>query len=135
MNNLEIGHVIAAIDTSGSIGEATLTRFASELDDIGRQGVSKITIVYHDSDVVKVTEWTPEDGPLTLEPCGGGGTNHRPVFDWIDQNQEEPPAVLVLLTDLYSDFPANAPEYPVLWASTCKTQPHPFGDRIDIPAE
>lgn len=133
-NSLELGHIIAAIDTSGSIGEATLTRFASELDDIARQGASKITILYHDAAVCHVEEWTPEDGPLTLTPCGGGGTDHNPIFEWIDQNTDEPPAALVCLTDLYSDFPSIEPEYPVLWAAADTTAPHPFGERIDIPA-
>lgn len=132
LNSLEIGHIVAVIDTSGSIGLDTLTRFASELDDIARQGASRITIVYHDSIVCKVEEWTPEDGPLTLAPCGGGGTDHCPVFAWIDE-QDEPPAVVVCLTDLASRFP-DAPEYPVLWASTDSRASHPFGERIDIPS-
>jgi len=134
MNSLEIGHIIAAVDTSGSIGESTLTRFASELDDIARQGASKITILYHDSDIVRVDEWTPGNGPLTLTPCGGGGTDHGPVFEWIDQNTDEAPAVLICLTDLYSSFPDDQPAYPVLWAAADSSAPHPFGDRINIPA-
>ena len=134
-NSLEIGHIIAAVDTSGSITAETLARFAGELDDISRQGASRITILYHDSDIVNVDEWTPEDGPLTLSPCGGGGTDHRPVFDWIETNLDEPPAVLVCLTDLWSEFPETAPDYPVMWASTCERATHPFGERIDIPAE
>jgi predicted metal-dependent peptidase len=134
MHSLEIGHVIAAIDTSGSITESTLRRFCSELVDISRQGVSRLTIVYHDSVVVNVQEWTPEDGELSLIPCGGGGTAHEPVFQWIEENCEESPAVLICLTDLCSSFPGE-PTYPTLWASTCKDAPHPFGERLDIPAE
>lgn len=134
LHSLEIGHIVAAIDTSGSIDEATLTRFASELADIATQGAARITILYHDSEVVKVEEWTPDDGPLTLTPCGGGGTDHRPVFDWIEANSDEPPAVFVGLTDLASCFPTAAPDFPVLWASTDRRAPHPFGERLDTPA-
>lgn len=134
MHSLEIGHIVAAIDTSGSISEETLTRFASELGDIATQGAARITILYHDSEIVKVEEWTPDDGPLTLTPCGGGGTDHKPVFDWIDQNMDEPPAVLIGLTDLASSFPHDEPTFPVLWASTDRHADHPFGERIDIPA-
>ncbi len=134
LHSLEIGHIVAAIDCSGSITESNLARFAAELNDIASQAVCQITILYHDSDVCKVQEWTPDEGPLTLEMCGGGGTDHCPIFEWIDQNTEEPPAVLVCLTDLYSTFPPAAPEYPTLWVSTEPRQPHPFGDRLDIPA-
>jgi len=131
----ELGHVIAAIDTSGSIGEATLSRFAAELQDICEQGIERLTILYHDAEIVRVDEWTPDDGPLTLTPCGGGGTDHNPVFEWIEENTTEAPAVLVCLTDLWSDFPHDEPAYPVLWASIDPRKQHPFGERIDIPAE
>ena len=135
LHSLEIGDIVAAVDTSGSIDQATLTRFASELDDIARQGAASVTILYHDSDVVKVEHWTPDDGPLTLTPCGGGGTDHRPVFDWIEANAEAPPAVFIGLTDLASRFPNTAPDYPVLWASTDRHAAAPFGERVEIPAE
>lgn len=134
VHSLEIGHIVAAVDTSGSISEDTLTRFASELADIANQGASRVTIIYHDSDVVKVEEWTPDEGPLTLTPCGGGGTDHRPVFDWIADNCDESPAVMIGLTDLASRFPTDAPPFPVLWASTDSRAAHPFGERCTIPA-
>ncbi len=61
----QIGHIVAAIDTSGSITDATLTRYASELADIADSGsIARISIVYHDSAVCRVDEWTPEDGAL-----------------------------------------------------------------------
>jgi len=134
MHSLEIGNIVAAVDTSGSITDSTLTRFASELQDIAQQGVTKITILYHDSEIARVQEWTPEDGDLALSPAGGGGTDHHPVFTWIEENgQDEPPALLICLTDLASDFPASPPDYPVLWASTCERAPHPWGERLNIP--
>jgi len=134
LRSQELGDIVAAIDTSGSIGDATLRRFASELDAVASEGAKSITIVYHDADVVRVDKWTPEDGPLTLTPCGGGGTDHRPVFDWLAE-QAELPELVILLTDLASSFPAQAPDVPVLWVSTWQGGTHPFGDRIDIPAE
>ena len=135
LHSLELGEIVIAIDTSGSITPETLQRFAGEIADIAATGANKITTLYHDSDVVKVETWTPDDGPFTLTPCGGGGTSHKPVFDWIEANDEEPPAVLVCLTDLASDFPPSAPDYPTLWASTDSHARHPFGERLDIPAE
>ena len=132
--NQQLGDIVAAIDTSGSITDETLRRFASELDDIARQGAQSITIVYHDSQVVRVDRWTPDDGPLTLTPCGGGGTDHCPVFEWLESATESP-AVVICLTDLWSSFPENPPAVPVLWVSTDSRAAHPFGERINIPAE
>jgi len=77
-----------------------------------------------------VQRWTPSDGPLVLKPCGGGGTDHRPVFDWIE-NEGMDPACLICLTDMYSTFPAHAPDYPVLWASTTEAK-GPWGRTIRV---
>lgn len=132
LHSLELGHLVVAVDTSGSIDTDTLQKFAGEINDIAAQGASQITILYHDSDVVKVETWTPDDGPLTLTPCGGGGTNHRPVFDWIAEHADEPPTALVCVTDLASTFPAHSPDYPTLWASTDRHARHPFGERVEI---
>lgn len=135
LNSLEIGHIVALIDVSGSIDDETLRRFGSELQDVAGVGLCKMTIVYHDSQVCRVDEWNRDDGPLVLEACGGGGTDHRPAFEWIDENCEEKPDVVVCLTDLQSRFPSEQPEYPVMWASTDKQQGHPWGERLDIPIE
>ena len=41
--------------------------------------------LYHDTDVQKVQTWRSADGPLVLDPVGGGGTATRCVFDWLDR--------------------------------------------------
>jgi predicted metal-dependent peptidase len=138
LRSQELGPIVVAIDTSGSITKETLQRFASELDDIARLGAQSVTILYHDSKVVRVDTWTPDDGPLTLTPCGGGGTDHCPVFEWLEEHlaeSPERPAALILLTDLDSCFPDSRPDVPTLWVSTDPDANHPFGDRIDIPSE
>lgn len=131
LHSLELGSIVIAVDTSGSIGQAELLRFAGEINDIAAQGASTVTVIYHDSEVCHEQTWTPEDGPLVLEPHGGGGTDHRPVFARIEE-APEPPACVVLLTDLASTFPTNSPAYPVLWASTDRHARHPFGERVEI---
>lgn len=134
LRSMTVGDIVAAVDTSGSISVETLTRFASELESVARLDAASITIIYHDSEVVRVDRWTPDDGPLTLTPCGGGGTDHRPVFDWLDADTDNvsPPAVVLCLTDLQSVFPPTPPDCPVVWVSTDPSSPHPWGDRIDI---
>jgi len=126
-----LGEIVVAVDESGSIGQQIFNAFAAELSGIcfAYADVS-LTILHHDSAVCGVQRWTPSDGPLVLKPCGGGGTDHRPVFDWIE-NEGMDPACLICLTDMYSTFPAHAPDYPVLWASTTEAK-GPWGRTIRV---
>lgn len=127
-----IGDIVVAVDTSGSVGAAELSRFSSEINGIvGAYEDACLTILYHDSEVCHVQRWTPSEGPLVLEPKGGGGTDHRPVFDWVS-NEGMEPACMVALTDLMSMFPDKAPDYPVLWASVSPRNKGPFGVTVDI---
>lgn len=131
----ELGRLLVAVDTSGSIGAATMEVFAGELEGIIEcySGV-ELTILYHDCEVLKVQEWRPEEGPLKLEPVGGGGTSHVPVFDWLAQHQDEEPwACLVALTDCYTEYPDQAPEIPVLWAVVGNQDAKPpFGQLVEV---
>ena len=51
-----------------------------------------VTVLYHDTEVQKVQTWQSADGPLVLDPVGGGGTSHACVFDWIDRAGSTRPA-------------------------------------------
>ena len=68
------------------------------------------------------------DLPLELKPKGGGGTDYRPVTQWIWQEGLEPICVL-WFTDLEcSHFPPE-PAYPVLWIiSGAQDVTPPFGE-------
>lgn len=129
----ELGEVLAAFDTSGSIGQDEMTRFASELQGILEAfPACKLKILYHDTQVAGEQDWEPSDGPLKLEPKGGGGTSHICVFDYIREHALDP-ACLVCLTDLYSEFPAMPPEYPVLWAyPEGQSGTAPWGQSVEI---
>jgi predicted metal-dependent peptidase len=127
----ELGDVVLAVDTSGSIGPQLLDRFAAEAQGILDAYDCRLAIVYHDSEVQRVDTWTPSDGPLQLHAIGGGGTDHRPIFDHIEREGWSP-TCLVCLTDLDSTFPAVAPAYPVLWAVVGRSSQPPFGTLVEI---
>jgi predicted metal-dependent peptidase len=128
----ELGDAVLAIDTSGSVGRDNLNRFAGEAEGILQAYECTLTILYHDASIQHVQTWRSTDGPLVLEPKGGGGTDHRPVFEWI-REQGIDPACLICLTDLESSFPEEPPDYPVLWATVGagKTKV-PFGIQVEI---
>lgn len=128
----ELGEVVVAVDTSGSIGQPMLDLFAGELEGILAAYNCKITIVYHDHAIQHIQYWSAQDGPLVLEPKGGGGTSHIPVFDWVRENAGDSPC-LVCLTDLYTVFPQAAPQIPTLWAVVGnKAGRPPFGQKVEV---
>lgn len=126
-----LGTVAVAIDTSGSIEDRTLATFGGELSAILGAYHCEAVILYCDAAIQHVQRWAPADGPLVLEPRGGGGTDHRPVFDWL-ADQDGVPTVLVCLTDMCSSFPAHGPEYPTIWVSTERGHTAPFGELVEI---
>lgn len=125
------GPIAVAIDTSGSIDGATLAAFQAEVNSIMAESrPESLTVIYCDAAINgEPAVYTPDDGQIELTPAGGGGTDFRPVFDWVDGHDE--PAALVYLTDLYGSFPAAPPSYPVLWAATTDQQA-PFGQTLRI---
>lgn len=135
-NGESLTGLIVANDTSGSMDwRNARSACAAEIQAIAEQLNCKITILHHDAAVCSVQTWEPADGLLKLEPRGGGGTSHIPVFDWICEHQAELEEVagLICLTDLYTAFPADAPDYPVLWAVVGNNGSQaPFGTTIEV---
>lgn len=131
----ELGDVVIAFDTSGSIGQETMDRFAAEIQGILDCCACRVTILYHDCEVAGVQEWNSEEGPLVLDPKGGGGTSHVCVFEWLEKHPEIDPVCLVCLTDLYTQFPDQGPGFPVLWCvHRGPAEPKaPFGRCVAMP--
>lgn len=126
-------NIVVVLDTSGSIFEQEIDEFISEIDAI--KGQLRARILLHACD----TELA-EDGPWQFEPWdelglpkaiqGGGGTNFRPVFEWVSRQGREPD-LLLYFTDARGDFPPIEPAFPVLWLVKGKA-PVPWGQRIQL---
>ncbi|QEL17771.1 vWA domain-containing protein [Limnoglobus roseus] len=130
----ELGDVVIAVDTSGSVGPAELAAFAGAVDAILSAFDCVATVLYHDTEVQGVQTWRSGDGPLVLAPVGGGGTAHACVFDWVDRHGVSP-ACVVCLTDLGTRFPDHPPAVPVLWAVVGDADPPPpFGTTVRVTA-
>jgi predicted metal-dependent peptidase len=130
----ELPEIVIAVDTSGSVTAEELAQFAAEISGILEAYDTTITVIYCDTGINGDPEiFTREDMPLKLNAKGGGGTDFRPPFAWV-QKQGLTPACLIYLTDMAcSSFPFD-PGYPVLWAKigTWKSNPPPFGEVIEI---
>jgi len=125
--------LVVAVDTSGSIREAEIDEFFAEINAIKGQIRARIALVCCDAEIaadfpVYFEAWDDFD----FEPriSGGGGTDFRPVFDWIDR-QDRPPDTLVYFTDACGAFPEHEPAYPTLWLVK-GGEDVPFGARIQL---
>jgi len=132
MQSDELGNVVCMVDGSGSCWDPRIIRrFADLLQGVLETFDCELTIIYHDIPVHAIEAWKSTDGPLTLNPRGGGGTSHLPAFRYIEDNHLEPTCV-VALTDCETTFPPPS-EYPTLWC--CVGNPSarvPFGTLIHV---
>jgi predicted metal-dependent peptidase len=114
LQNETVGDIVMLVDTSGSIDEELLNKFAAEMQEVVNTYGKGFHVVYVDAEV-KANEYIEPDGLVDLHPSGGGGTDFRPGFDWIDENDIRPKAVVYFTDGLCESFP-EIPDYPVLWA-------------------
>jgi len=128
-----LDEIVIAVDTSGSIGKLELEQFAGEISAISDEVQPEaIHVVYCDAAVQSTQEFTASES-VRLEPRGGGGTDFRPVFDWVTKN-DIAPVCLIYLTDLCCDSFPEPPEYPVLWVTDSR-RTAPFGETVQIGLE
>jgi predicted metal-dependent peptidase len=125
--------LVVAVDTSGSIREAEIVQFFSEINAIKGQIRARIVLLCCDVEIddefpLIFEAWDEFDFEPRLH--GGGGTDFRPVFRWIDQ-QDMRPDTLVYFTDACGQFPEQEPPYPTVWLVK-GGQEVPFGARIQL---
>ena len=121
---------IVAIDTSGST-QGDLPKFFSELNALlDTFGSYELTVIQCDAEVGRVETFddaAPLDPYRKWEATGGGGTDFRPVFRYVDEHPELEPNLLIYFTDGYGDCPDRAPAYPVMWLLTKDGHEQPWG--------
>ena len=118
-----------AIDTSGSMPEALLSRIISSIqqamDDVN---IKRLWVLYVDAEVAHAEEFS-SGSVIPLQAKGGGGTDFRPAFDWVDNNFPQC-AAMIYFTDGYGTFPKSS-NYPTLWINFGRSE-YPFGQVLDV---
>ena len=115
-----MGRVVVAIDTSGSIHGAILTRFISEVASImDNVNPELVDLIYWDSDVASHEVYGLNESDkmrASTKPKGGGGTSPSCITKYLKDNNIVPECAIVL-TDGYvgNDWGGNWSS-PVLWA-------------------
>lgn len=106
--------IAVCIDTSGSIGGADLNLFGAHVKELCDMLNSGVTVIWTDAAIAGVQEFEAGE-PLKLIPKGGGGTDYRPAFKFIEESEAEYGGI-IYITDGYCDsFPKAEPALPVLW--------------------
>ena len=117
----QMGTAVIAVDTSGSIGQEELNKFAGHVNRILELcNPEEVAVIYCDAKVQRVDMYTPDDLPVKLSPHGGGGTAFKPVFDYIDDNEIDP-EIIVYLTDGYGDQNSFTTHHDTVWLTTGTT--------------
>jgi len=122
LENETVGELVVAIDTSGSIGSAEITEFASELVSICDVVTpSQVRVLWWDTEVHGEQIFTPSNYAHIkelLKPQGGGGTEVSCVSRYINEKKIQAEATIVF-TDGYleSDIQWNV-QSPTLWLVT-----------------
>ncbi len=126
-------NVVVALDTSGSVSDHEMREFLSEVNAIKGQASARITLLACDAKLTGDGPWVYEpweEFKLPREFPGGGGTDFRPVFDWL-QSEQRRPDLLVYFTDAQGQFPPHEPPVPVIWLVKGRGQV-PWGQRIQL---
>jgi predicted metal-dependent peptidase len=118
-----VGELVIAIDTSGSIGQQELTKCLSEIKGVcDTVRPESVRILYWDTKVCSDELYgdvpnacaSLEQLTQTTKPAGGGGTMVQCVPDYIQKNNINAQAVIVL-TDGYLGGDWGAWTMPLLW--------------------
>jgi predicted metal-dependent peptidase len=114
----QVGELVIAVDTSGSIGQLELTAFMSEIQAIcDTVHPDHIRLLYWDTRVCQDEKYDMhqlDELVKTTKPKGGGGTNVECVTDYLTEHGVKPQAAIVL-TDGYLGGSWGQWSCPVLW--------------------
>ena len=120
--------LVIAVDSSGSVDEELLNLFLSELNFLMNMISNyQIELLVCDDKIQSHKTFYSGD-ILEVDLKGGGATDFRPVFEFIEDNIIDI-KLLLYFTDLDGIFPEVNPNYEVKWV--CLKEKHtPFGELI-----
>ena len=120
--------LVVAVDSSGSVDDTLLNEFLSELNFLMDSVQNyKIDLLVCDEKIHSHKTFYSGD-LLECDVKGSGGTDFRPVFEFID-NELRDTKLLLYFSDLEGLFPHEHPSYDVKWISP-KEEEVPFGEII-----
>ena len=107
-------HILAAVDTSGSVSTSELKEFLNEMWHMTKTG-SDVTLVQCDTAISHIGKFNPRE---ELEIHGRGGTEFQPVIDHYNEHLKDY-SCLIYFTDGECPAPEN-PRGNILWVISSK---------------
>lgn len=126
-----MGPIAFFVDCSGSVDDKQLAQMAAEMRTVHEDlRPEKMHVLYFDSEVSHYECYGPDDS-LDIRFHGGGGTDVRAAFDYLEQEGHADGVVCtVVLTDGYTPYPDGS-NTPVIWAMTTDMTA-PFGEHCRV---
>jgi predicted metal-dependent peptidase len=116
LHDERIRTVVFGVDTSGSMDREAFAEAAGHTRSICEDLNAALHVVYCDSKIKGTQDFEPGD-PDEFVPRGGGGTDFRPFFDYVEAMDDEPSAI-VFFTDMKCQrykFPETEPSVPTFF--------------------
>jgi predicted metal-dependent peptidase len=116
---------VIAVDSSGSVDEVLLGTFIAEIESLMLEFPRyRLDLLVCDAKIQ--SHRTFEGGePLEVELQGGGGTDFRPVFEYVEAELDDT-NLLLYFTDGAGQFPDVEPLFETVWVTPEQTEV-PFG--------
>ena len=115
----KVGHLVVAVDTSGSIGGRELSNFLSEVKAIADEVTpDKVDLLYWDCEVAGHEEYDSSTvGSIvdSTKPRGGGGTSPSCVSAYLKDKGIKPECIIVLTDGYVGNDWGGEWDAPVLW--------------------
>ena len=126
-----MGPIAFLVDCSGSVDDKQLAQMAAEMRTVHEDlRPEKLHVVYFDSEVSHYECYGPDDS-LDIRFHGGGGTDVRAAFDYLEaEGYADDVVCTVVLTDGYTPYPDSC-HYPLIWAMTTDMNA-PFGEHCRV---
>jgi predicted metal-dependent peptidase len=122
--------LVIAVDSSGSIDETQLNEFLTEVNFLMTLVQNyQIELLVCDEKIRSHKTFYSGD-TLEVDLKGGGGTDFRPVFTYIEEHFDDV-KLLLYFTDLDGLFPNAVPNYEVKWIVP-KAEEVAFGQIIEL---
>ena len=116
----KVGHIVIAVDTSGSIGGKEIAEFLSEVKGVAEEVNPEIVdLIYWDSEVAAHETYESSAVASMVEstkPRGGGGTAPSCVSEYLKDKNIKPECIVVLTDGYVGNDWGSEWTAPVLWA-------------------
>jgi predicted metal-dependent peptidase len=115
----KVGHLVVAVDTSGSVGNDELAEFLSEVKGIAEEvNPACVDLLYWGSSVV--AHETYGDGEASnivssTRPVGGGGTSPSCISEYLKEKNIAPECVIILTDGIVGGDWGSEWTAPTLW--------------------